>query len=74
MYDDNMPYKDKVKQREYNKLRMRRVRAAIPDRTKCFICKHVFTEDEIRWASPVMESLCNACHTDYLSAPLIKEI
>jgi hypothetical protein len=49
------------------------VREIIPDRTKCFMCKHVFTVDEIRWASPVRETLCNACHADYLSAPMMKQ-
>jgi hypothetical protein len=45
----------------------------IPDRTKCYICEHVFAWDEIRWASPVMETLCDLCHTEYLSPALNEE-
>ena len=45
----------------------------IPDRTKCFLCNHIFPENEIRWASPFMETLCNSCHTDYMSAPMKKQ-
>lgn len=45
----------------------------LPDRTICYICGHVFTEDEIRWASPVMGTLCNICHTDYLSPAMNEE-
>lgn len=45
----------------------------LPDRTKCFICNHVFTDDEIRWASPVRETLCGRCHKDYISPHLNEE-
>lgn len=38
----------------------------IPDRTKCYKCGHVFSEHEIRWASPISETLCDVCHDDYL--------
>ena len=43
------------------------------DRTKCFICHHVFSEDEIRWSAPFIETLCNDCHKDYLSPALNEE-
>jgi len=36
-----------------------------PDRKKCFICNHIFDEYELRWASPFMETLCDACHTKH---------
>ena len=45
----------------------------IPDRTKCFLCGRVFGEHEIRWASPIMETLCDSCHTEYLSPTLNEE-
>ena len=45
----------------------------LPDRTKCYVCSHVFTDDEIRWGSPVMETLCDSCYKDYLSPALNEE-
>ncbi len=35
----------------------------LPNRSKCYLCNHVFTEVEIRWASPFMETLCDECHS-----------
>jgi hypothetical protein len=40
---------------------------------KCYICGHVFGDHEVIWASSIMETLCDICHTEYLSPPLNEE-
>lgn len=54
-------------------MKLRSDKYNIPDRTKCYICGHVFGDHEIRWASPFMETLCDDCHSNWLSPALNEE-